>query len=98
MARTQTLVQLTDELVAALDAEAARLGESRSAYIRRILEDYLSEHGTSAIGRRIAEGYLRIPPGTPDAWGTLDSVTDQGTRELLERLDHEERESGLDPW
>ena len=41
MARTQTLVQLTDELLARLDAFRAREGRSRSEVIREAIECYL---------------------------------------------------------
>ncbi|HJV09194.1 MAG TPA: CopG family transcriptional regulator [Acidimicrobiales bacterium] len=98
MARTQTLVQLTDELVAALTVEADRRGLSRSALIREVLQDFLDAEAESAVGRRIAEGYRRVPPMTPDAWGDLSLVTDRATADLLARLDAEERTAGLDPW
>lgn len=65
MARTQTLVQLTDELVAALDTEAARRRLSRSALIREVLEAHLSAESEAEIDRRIIEGYTRIPPDPP---------------------------------
>lgn len=67
--RRQVLVQLSDELVAALDERATELGISRSALIRRALEAYLTEAVRSEIDRRILEGYARIPP--EDAWGDL---------------------------
>ena len=92
------MVQLTDDLVAALDEEAARRGESRSSVIRQALQAYLADSRESLIGRRIAEGYRRIPPATPDEWGALDTVADRGTGELLQRLDTEERQAGRDPW
>jgi predicted transcriptional regulator len=98
MARTQTMVQLTDDLVDLLDQEAARRGASRSAVIRDILESALAEHREAELGRRIAEGYRRIPPGTPDEWGSLDDMSDHATADLLARLDREEAEAGLEPW
>lgn len=98
MARTQTMVQLTDDLVAALSAEAHRRGLSRSALIRRVLEEFLAGQAEASIGSQIAEGYRRIPPATPDQWGDLSQMTDQATADLLVRLDAEERAAGLDPW
>ena len=50
------------------------------------------------IGRQIADGYRRIPPGTPDEWGNLEAMTDQATVDLLHHLDAEERAGGHDPW
>jgi plasmid stability protein len=98
MARTQTLVQLSDELVAAITVEAARRGLSRSALIREVLQDYLDAQGEASVGRRIAEGYRRMPPATPDEWGDLSRITDHATADVLGRLDAEEAEAGLDPW
>jgi hypothetical protein len=48
MARIQTLVQLTDDLVALLDAEAADRGVSRSALIREILRKHVAAHQRGA--------------------------------------------------
>jgi len=98
MARTQTMVQLTDELLTKLDTEAAERGMSRSAVIREAIETHIVEREHDAIGEAIAEGYRRIPPGTPDEWGDLELMADVSTREGLQRLDQEEREAGFDPW
>ncbi|MDQ6725370.1 MAG: ribbon-helix-helix domain-containing protein [Actinomycetota bacterium] len=98
MARTQTMVQLTDELVRALSEEARRRGLSRSALIRTVLEEHLDSHGRVAIGRQIAEGYARVPPATPDEWGYVSDLTDRATADVLVRLDAEERNAGMEPW
>jgi predicted transcriptional regulator len=98
MARTQTMVQLSDSLVAALDAEAIRRGSSRSALIRELLADGLRRAGADTVGERIADGYRRIPQGHPDAWGDGLVVADVAGEELLQRLDAEERAAGHDPW
>jgi Ribbon-helix-helix protein, copG family len=92
------MVQLTDELVALLDREAARRGVSRSALIRTALEDFLRNHQEATISRRIVDGYTRIPPETPDEWGDLAETTDQASVDLLRRLDAEERRQGRAPW
>ncbi|MGI8422419.1 MAG: CopG family ribbon-helix-helix protein [Gaiellaceae bacterium] len=68
MARTQTLVQLSDSLVAALDERAARLGTSRSQLIRAAVEEYLHDEREAAIDAAIVEGYTRIPPDERDPW------------------------------
>ncbi len=98
MARTQTMVQLSDELVGLLDGEARARGISRSALIREILVGHLREHGQASTGRQIAEGYERMPPGQPDDWGDVDALTDRATADLLGRLDAEERAAGKAPW
>lgn len=98
MARAQTMVQLSDELVTSLDEEAAHLGVSRSALIRSVLTDHLREHGQAAIGRQIAGGYRRVPPSEPDEWGDLAALGDRATADLLTRLDAEERAQGFGPW
>lgn len=68
MARIQTLVQLTDELVSALDERAARRGVSRSELIREAIDAYLRSDRDAAIDAAIVEGYTRIPPPKDDPW------------------------------
>jgi metal-responsive CopG/Arc/MetJ family transcriptional regulator len=59
--RTQTLVQLSDELLRRLDERSAREGRSRSALIRDAIEKYLYADTKAKIDREIIEGYERIP-------------------------------------
>lgn len=59
--RTQTLVQLSDELLRRLDERAAREGRSRSSLIRDAIEAYLFDEDKARIDREIIEGYERIP-------------------------------------
>ena len=61
IARTQTLVQLNDELVALMDQRAARLRRSRSDLIRKALEQFLADDAEAEVSRQIVEGYTRIP-------------------------------------
>jgi metal-responsive CopG/Arc/MetJ family transcriptional regulator len=68
MPRRQTLVQLTDELLGALDERAARRGTSRSQLIRRAIETYLAGDEDAASDAAIVEGYTRIPPPEHDPW------------------------------
>jgi metal-responsive CopG/Arc/MetJ family transcriptional regulator len=69
VARTQTLVQLTDELLQLLDERAARERRSRSTLIREAIEHYLSDDLQSEIDRRIVDGYRRVPQtDDEDAW------------------------------
>lgn len=62
MPRTQTLVQLTQDLLRRLDERAAREGRSRSALIRDAIEAYLYDEEKARVTREIIEGYERIPP------------------------------------
>lgn len=61
MARTQTLVQLSDELLSQLDARVAREGRSRSELIREAVAGYLADDREAEIDRRIVEAYTRQP-------------------------------------
>lgn len=61
MARTQTLVQLSDELLSALDARVAREGRSRSDMIREALAGYLAADRAAEIDRSIVDAYTRQP-------------------------------------
>ncbi len=98
MARTQTMVQLSDEIVSLLDREASRRGISRSALIREAVVEHLADTREASVTARIVEGYRSVPPATPDEWGDLETQQDRSTTELLERLDAEERAAGLSPW
>lgn len=98
MARTQTIVQMNDELLALLDREAARRGMSRSALIRDAVAAYLADAAEAEVTRQIVEGYRRVPPGLPDGWGDLESLADHSTLETMQRLDAEERAAGHDSW
>lgn len=66
MGRQPVLVQLSDELIAALDQRAAAAGISRSRLIRDALEQQLASDLTAEIDRRIVDGYTRFPPGELD--------------------------------
>jgi metal-responsive CopG/Arc/MetJ family transcriptional regulator len=68
MARRQTLVQLSDELLALLDERAARTGRSRSDLIRSAIERELREDREAAIDAAIVDGYTRIPQPEYDPW------------------------------
>lgn len=92
------MVQLTSDLVEALDDVARRRGTSRSALIREFVSDGLERSGAAAVGERIAEGYRRIPQLEPDEWGDVGAATEIATGELLVRLDAEDRTAGHDAW
>jgi len=83
MARTQTLVQLSHELLRRLDERAAREGRSRSALIRDAIEAYLYDEENARFDREIREGYERIPETEEEMRG--------GEREAREAIREE-------PW
>jgi metal-responsive CopG/Arc/MetJ family transcriptional regulator len=66
MARTQTLVQLDDQLLAHLDQRAAELGVSRSKLIRDAIEMYLAATIDAELDAAIVAGYTRHPPADLD--------------------------------
>ena len=74
MPRTQTLVQLTDDLLTRLDERAAREHRSRSTLIREAIEDYLRDELQAEIDRRIIEGYRNHPQSSDeDAWAEANA-------------------------
>ena len=68
MSRTATLVQLNQDLLAALDQRAAELGVSRSHLIREAIQAYLADALDAAIDRQILEAYKRRPQAEDPAW------------------------------
>lgn len=91
MTRVQTLVQLSQQLLAELDEEAARRGTSRSALVRDAVTSYLRDARADAVTDTIVAGYRRVPPETPDQWGDLEAERDRAALETLQRLDAEEQ-------
>jgi predicted DNA-binding protein len=65
VARRQTLVQFSDELLARLDRRRAREGRSRSEVVREAVERYLADDREADIDRSIVDGYQRQPPENP---------------------------------
>jgi metal-responsive CopG/Arc/MetJ family transcriptional regulator len=75
MARKQTLVQLSDELLERLDHYRSRSGGSRSEVIRQAVEIHLAADRDAQIDALIVEAYTRMPPG--NVWG------EQSARDLI---------------
>ncbi|MBW3575014.1 MAG: ribbon-helix-helix domain-containing protein [Actinobacteria bacterium] len=96
--RTQTLVQLSDTLLAMLDQRAARRGVSRSQLIREAVEAHLADDLEAEISRRILAGYEAVPQSTLDEWGDPSGVAAATARDLHRRLDAEEAEAGQPGW
>jgi metal-responsive CopG/Arc/MetJ family transcriptional regulator len=76
MVRRQALVQLSDELLSAIDQHAARTGRSRSEIIRAAIERYLARSLQADLDRAIVEGYT-LTPQSDDAWA------DRAARDLI---------------
>ena len=93
--RTQTLVQLTADLVERLDRRAASLGLSRSKLIRDLLEQGLADAAEEELSRQMVEGYRRVPQSEGrDAWGDLDAWAEETSRRNLAAMSEEETK----PW
>jgi predicted DNA-binding protein len=67
MARTQTLVQFSEELLDRLDRYRVREGRSRSDVVREAVERYLAADREAEIDRLLVDAYTRRPP--TDVWG-----------------------------
>lgn len=68
MARRQTLIQLDDARLAALDERAASSGRSRSDLIREAVDLLLASGDPGAIDASIVGGYSDQPPPKTDPW------------------------------
>jgi predicted transcriptional regulator len=77
VARRQTLIQLDDARVAALDERASATGRSRSDLVREAVDLLLGSGEAAAIDAAILAGYAEHPATEPDAWtiqGALASI------------------------
>ncbi len=78
VARRQTLIQLDDARIAALDQRAAASGRSRSDLIREAIDLLLGTGDTAAIDAAIVAGYEHHPAPEQDAWtlqGALAAIS-----------------------
>lgn len=98
MARTQTIVQLSDDLLTLLDVAASKRGMSRSALVREAVEHHLHEEREAELVARMVDGYRRRPQGEPDDWGDLGRLGEETSAAVMRRLDVEERSDGHEPW
>lgn len=74
MARRQTLIQLDDARVAALDERAAAVGRSRSDLVREAIDLLLGTGDAAAIDAAITEGYARVPAPPRDLWAIEGAI------------------------
>jgi hypothetical protein len=68
VARRQTLIQLDDARLAALDERAAACGRSRSDLVREAIDLLLGTGDAAAVDAAIVDGYARVPPPARDPW------------------------------
>jgi Arc/MetJ-type ribon-helix-helix transcriptional regulator len=77
VARRQTLIQLDDARISALDERAAATGRSRSDLIREAVDLLLATDDSAAVDAAIVAGYQRHPAPREDAWtlrGALSTI------------------------
>jgi hypothetical protein len=77
VARRQTLIQLDDARLAALDERAAASGRSRSDLVREAIDLLLGTGDAAAVDAAIVEGYERVPALERDLWaleGALGAI------------------------
>lgn len=72
--RRQTLIQLDDERLAALDQRAAASGRSRSELIREAIDLLLGTGEAAAVDAAIVEGYRRMPPRAANPWAVVGAL------------------------
>jgi metal-responsive CopG/Arc/MetJ family transcriptional regulator len=77
MARTQTLVQLSTDLLTRLDARRAREGRSRSDVVREAIERYLADDREAEIDRLLVDGYTRVPSESADDGPARRMIADE---------------------
>lgn len=73
MARRQTLIQLDDARISALDQRAASAGQSRSELIREAVDLLLGTGDAAAVDAAIVAGYARCPAEL-DAWALAGAI------------------------
>ena len=72
--RRQTLIQLDDARLAALDQRAAASGRSRSDLIREAIDLLLGTGDAAAIDAAIVAGYEQSPARERDPWAVAGAV------------------------
>jgi hypothetical protein len=72
--RRQTLIQLDDVRLAALDERAAASGRSRSELIREAIDLLLGTGDAGRVDAAIVAGYERIPAAPHDPWALTGAL------------------------
>ena len=74
MARRQTLIQLDDSRLAALDERAAASGRSRSELVREAIDLLLGTGDAAAVDAAIVAGYEQHTAPEQDAWALASAL------------------------
>jgi Arc/MetJ-type ribon-helix-helix transcriptional regulator len=74
MARRETLIQLDDARISALDERASSSGRSRSELIREAVDLLLGTGDAAKIDAAIVAGYAKHPAREPDAWALEGAI------------------------
>jgi metal-responsive CopG/Arc/MetJ family transcriptional regulator len=74
VARRQTLIQLDDARLAALDERAASSGRSRSELVREAIDLLLATGDPAAIDAAIVAGYEERPAERTDGWALAGAL------------------------
>jgi Arc/MetJ-type ribon-helix-helix transcriptional regulator len=72
--RRQTLIQLDDARLAALDERAAASGRSRSDLVRQAIDLLLGTGDAAAVDAAIVDGYKRTPVSEQDPWALAGAL------------------------
>ncbi len=89
------MVQLTDEISDRLDREAAQRGCSRSAIIRQAVAEHLDRSSMERDVEAYVAAYRRLPQGTSDVWGDLETAGSADSHALALSLDAEDEAAGF---
>jgi Arc/MetJ-type ribon-helix-helix transcriptional regulator len=99
MSTTQIAVRLPNDLLAEVDRIVdADEAASRADAVRQALDSWVRAVNRRRTGKKIADGYDRVPSGRPDAWGDLDAALDWGTAAVILDLERQEKQAGIEPW
>jgi hypothetical protein len=74
VARRQTLIQLDDARLAALDERAAASGRSRSDLVREAIDLLLGTGDAAAVDAAIVDGYRHTPASDQDPWALAGAL------------------------
>lgn len=93
MGRKQVIVQLSDQIVADLDAMVRTDGASRSELIRQAVANLLRDRRWRDLDRAANLAYAQQPSDPAD-----DAFLEAAARVAFERLDRDEAAAGFGPW
>ena len=91
------MVQLRDDQISRLDAEAARLGRSRSRVVRDVVDESLSPHFDESVAQRYSEAYP-APDGDERDGRRSDDTDEWGSLNAWHEAARLGRQGRRDPW